>query len=207
MRNFSEIVAWYSADRIGRMLAWNSNVLMIIYIVNGKIAFVHETELLNWTEKEESLQRVGRFFSWSRFVVSAVIGDCLCKVSETKGAFHLLKISGISGSAVNGTRFVDSSHWKILRKSGKSKKVVPFSRLEFRNGISCSIYVSRSLYQFQVHSRAPPRTGVYDQMEQLFTNRKFHFCYHRNFRVFFLNGKRPKCHVVIRPSCYFHRQV
>ena len=47
------------------------------------------------------------------------------------------------------------------------------------------------LYQFQVHGRAPPRTGVYDQMEQLFTNRKFHFCYHRNFRVFFVNGKRP----------------
>ena len=79
------------------------------------------------------------------------------------GAFHLLKISGISGSAVNGIRFVGSSHWKIPRKSGKSK----------------------------VHGRAPPRTGVYDQMEQRFTNRKFHFCYHRNFRVFFLNGKRP----------------
>ena len=110
---------------------------------------------------------------------------------ETMGAFHLVKISGISGSAVNGTRFVGSSHWKIPRKSGKSKKVVPFSRLEFPNGMSCSIYVSRSLYQFQVHGRAPPRTGVYDQMEQLFTNRKFHFCYHRNFRVFFLNGKRP----------------
>ena len=94
---------------------------------------------------------------------------------ETLGAFHLLKISGISGSAVNGTRFVGSSHWKIPRKSGKSKKVVPFSRLEFPNGISCSIYVSRSLHQFQVHARAPPRTGVYDQMEQLFTNRKFHF--------------------------------
>ena len=107
------------------------------------------------------------------------------------GAFHLLKISGISGSAVNGTRFVGSSHWKIPRKSGKSKKVVPFSLLEFPNGISCSIYVSRSFYQFQVHGRAPPRTEVYDQMEQLFTNRKFHFCYHRNFRVFFLNGKRP----------------
>ena len=100
---------------------------------------------------------------------------------NTWGAFHLVKISGISGSAVNGTRFVGSSHWKISRKSGKSKKVVPFSR----------VYVSRSLYQFQVHGRAPPRTGVYDQMEQLFTNRKFHFCYHRNFRVFFLNGKRP----------------
>ena len=93
--------------------------------------------------------------------------------------------------AVNGTRFVGSSHWKIPRKSGKSKKVVPFSRLEFPNGMSCSIYVSRSLYQFQVHGRAPPRTGVYDQMEQLFTNRKFHFSYHQNFRVFFLNGKRP----------------
>ena len=35
-------------------------------------------------------------------------------------------------------------------------------------------------------------TGVYGQMEQLFTNRKFHFCSHRNFRVFFLNGKRPE---------------
>ena len=101
-----------------------------------------------------------------------------------EGAFHLVKISGISGSAVNGTRFVGSSHWKIPRKSGKSKKVVPFSRLEFPNGISCSIYVSRSLYQFQVHGRALRRTGVYHQMEQLFTNRKFHFCSHRNFRFF-----------------------
>ena len=62
------------------------------------------------------------------------------------------------------------------QKSGKSKKVGPFSRLEFPNRMSCSIYVSRSLYQFQVHGRAPRRTGVYDQMEQLFTNRKFHFC-------------------------------
>ena len=93
------------------------------------------------------------------------------------GAFHLVKISGIFGSAVNGTRFVGSSHWKIPRKSGKSKKVVPFSRLEFPSGMSCSIYVSRSLYQFQVHGRETPRTGVYDQMEQLFTNRKFLFCY------------------------------
>ena len=75
--------------------------------------------------------------------------------SETLGAFHLVKISGISGSAVNGTRFVGSSHWKIPRKSGKSKEVVPFSRLEFPNGMSCSIDVSCSLYQFQVHGRAP----------------------------------------------------
>ena len=111
------------------------------------------------------------------------------------GAFHLVKISGISGSAVNGTRFVGSSHWNIPRKSGKSKKVGPFSRLEFPNGMSCFIYVSRSLYQFQVHGRALPRIGVYDQMEQLFTNRKFYFSYHQTFRVFFLNGKRPRCRV------------
>ena len=39
------------------------------------------------------------------------------------GAFHLVKISGISGSAVNRTHSVGSSHWKIPRKSGKSKKV------------------------------------------------------------------------------------
>ena len=49
----------------------------------------------------------------------------------TWGAFHLVKISGISGSVVNGTRFVGSSHWKIPRKTGKSKQVGPFSRLEF----------------------------------------------------------------------------
>ena len=76
------------------------------------------------------------------------------------GALNLVKISGISGSAVNGTRFVGSSHWKIPRKSGKSKKVGPFSRLEFPNGMSCSIYVSRSLYQFQVHGPARRCTGV-----------------------------------------------
>ena len=134
---------------------------------------------------------------WSRkTIIYTFLSVYVPTASHTKtvGAFHLGKISGISGSAVNGTRFVGSSHWKIPRKGGKSKKVVPFSRLEFLNGKSCSIYVSRILYQFQVHGRAPPRTGVYDQMEQLFTNWKFHFCYHRNYRGFFLNGKRPKIH-------------
>ena len=28
-------------------------------------------------------------------------------------------------------------------------------------------------------------------MEQLFTYRKIHFCYHRNFPIFYLTGKRP----------------
>ena len=46
------------------------------------------------------------------------------------------------------------------------------------------LHVSRSLYQFQVNGRAPRPTGVYDQMEQLFTNQKFHLCSHRNFRFF-----------------------
>ena len=75
--------------------------------------------------------------------------------------------------------------WKAPQKVG------PFSQLQFPNGISCSMYVSRILYQFHVHGRAPRRTGVYDQVEKLFTNGKFHFCSRRNFRVFFLNGKRP----------------
>ena len=80
----------------------------------------------------------------------------------TRGAFHLLKISGISGSAVNGTRFVGSSHWKIPRKSGKSKKVVPFSRLEFPNGISCSTYRGlrpngTTFYQSEIPLLLPPK--------------------------------------------------
>ena len=99
--------------------------------------------------------------------------------SRSLGAFHLVKISGIFGSAVNGTRFVGSSHWKIPRKSGKSKKVVPFSRLEFPNGMSCSISVSRSLYQFQVHRRAPRRTGVYEPNGTTFYQLR--------------NGKRAAC--------------
>ena len=48
--NFSGIVAWYSADRIGGMLAWSSNI-SIIFIVNSKIALVFETEMLNWTNE------------------------------------------------------------------------------------------------------------------------------------------------------------
>ena len=103
--------------------------------------------------------------------------------------FHHEHFKGRFPFSQNFRNFRLGDKWNTFR--GKSKKVGPFSRLEFPNGMSCSIYVSRSLYQFQVHGRAPRRTGVYDQMEQLFTNRKFHFCSHRNFRVFFLNGKRP----------------
>ena len=56
------------------------------------------------------------------------------------GRFPFSQNFRISGSAVNGTRFVSSSHWKIPRKNGKSKKVGPFSLLEFPKGISRSIY-------------------------------------------------------------------
>ena len=194
------------------------------------------------------------------------VGGAQCKTREdmdmnvpvhsniSMGAFHLVKFSGISGSAVHGTRFVGSFHWKIPWKSGKSKKAGPYFQKEFRVPFTRP----RSLYQSQVHGKKIcygqltnqngfPRalscinawfvfllaynggnwyheypglglTGKYlvtsnsniysevhihwiessgtathrdDQMKQLFTNRKFHFCSHRNFRVYFLNGKRP----------------
>ena len=70
------------------------------------------------------------------------------------GAFHLVKISRNFGSAVNGKRFVGSFLWKIPRKSGKSKKVGPFSRLErSERNFTFHLHVSRSLYQFKVHGK------------------------------------------------------
>ena len=76
------------------------------------------------------------------------------------GRFPLSQNFRISGSAVNRTRFVGSSHWKIPRKSGKSKKVDPFSRLEFPKGnFAFHLLVSRSLYQFQVHGKKICRAG------------------------------------------------
>ena len=63
MKNFSRIVAWYSADRIPGILLCSSNIsISLIFILNSKIALVFETEMLNWTANEESLWRVGRFF-------------------------------------------------------------------------------------------------------------------------------------------------
>ena len=63
MKNVSGIVAWYSADRIPGIVSFSSNLsISLIFILNGKIALVLETEMLNWTANEESLQRVGRFF-------------------------------------------------------------------------------------------------------------------------------------------------
>ena len=62
MKNFSGIVAWYSADRIPGILSFSSNIsISLIFILNSKIALVFETEMLNWTANEESLQRVGSF--------------------------------------------------------------------------------------------------------------------------------------------------
>ena len=73
MKNFSGIVAWYSADRIPGILSFSSNIsISLIFILNSKIALVFETEKLNWTANEESLRRVGRFSIKSRFVVSAL---------------------------------------------------------------------------------------------------------------------------------------
>ena len=56
MKNFSGIAAWYSVDRIPGILLFSSNILIsLIFILNSKIAFVFETEMLNWTVNEESL--------------------------------------------------------------------------------------------------------------------------------------------------------
>ena len=83
MKNFSGIVAWYSADRIPGILSFSSNIsISLIFILNSKIALVFETEMLNWTANEESLRRVGRFFIQSRFVVSAAGDFVYAKFSE-----------------------------------------------------------------------------------------------------------------------------
>ena len=111
------------------------------------------------------------------------------------GTFHVVKIFRNLGSVENGKRFVGSSPWKIPGKSGKSKKVGLFSWAELSNRISCSIYTFLILYtSFNklFPTRQPScclagwpawcRSGGNDQMEQLFTYRKIHFCLYWNFR-------------------------
>ena len=77
------------------------------------------------------------------------------------------------------------------QKSRKSKKVVPFSRLEFPNGMSCSIYVSRSLYQFQVHRRAPGHVPGLRPNGTTFYQSEIPLLLPLKFPGFFVNGKRP----------------
>ena len=108
------------------------------------------------------------------------------------GTFHLVNLSGISGWAVNGTRFVGSSHWKIIpSKSGKSKKVGPSSRLEFPNRISCSIYtflvVCTSSRSMVGHRDLPGFTTKWNNFLRI---RNSTFAPTEIFR-FFLNGKCP----------------
>ena len=84
MENFRGIVTWYSADRIPPILSLSSNIsISLIFILNGKIALVFETEMLNWTANEESSRRVGKWvFIQSRFVVSAAGDFVYAKFSE-----------------------------------------------------------------------------------------------------------------------------
>ena len=106
-------------------------------------------------------------------------------ISVNKGRFS------ISGSAVNGTRFVGSSHWKIPRKSGKSKKVVPFSRLEFPHGMSCSItflVVCTSSRSTVGHRHVPGFTTKWNNFLPI-GNSTFATTEISGF--FFVNGKRP----------------
>ena len=92
-------------------------------------------------------------------------------------------------------------HVSSVRPTGKFPEKVEnlkrwsrFPGWNFRTGcrVPFTFLVVCTSSRSTVGHRATYRgTGAYDQMEQLFTNRKFHFCYHRNFRVFFVNGKRP----------------
>ena len=103
-------------------------------------------------------------------------------------------------------------YWKILGKSGNSKKVDPFSRLERseRNYISLSIYtflvlyISSNCYQLGSHLGVLPGNGLGAVPE--FTIKWNNFLPigkslfpHRNliFRNCYLNGKRPKLYELI----------
>ena len=83
-------------------------------------------------------------------------------------------------------------HVSSVRPTGKSKKVVPFSRLEFPNGMSCSIDVSCSLYQFQVHGRAPSHVpGFTTKWNNFLPIGNSTFATTEISGFFFVNGKRP----------------
>ena len=88
------------------------------------------------------------------------------------------------GSAVKGKPFVGSSHWKIPRKSGKSKKVGSLFRLErSERNFALHLHVSGSLYQIQVHGKNI-RHGQFAKQNgfpRAFTHVPVHslfFCYH-----------------------------
>ena len=67
---------------------------------------------------------------WALIRINTVVKYLTNK--EALGAFHLVKISGISGYVVNGTRFVGSSHWKIPRKVENLKRWARFPGWNFR---------------------------------------------------------------------------
>ena len=83
--------------------------------------------------------------------------------------------------------------WTVSRFVGKLwvQGRFPF-RQNFRNWMSCSIYVSRSLYQFQVHGRALRRSGVYHQMEQLKYQSEIPLLLPPKFPGFFTKWKAPQ---------------
>ena len=104
-------------------------------------------------------------------------------ISERNFVFHLHVSRSLYQFQVHGKKI---SHGQLANQSGFHRAHVSMHGLRLffcwphNGGTSGS-----------TSALASARTGIYDQMEQLFTNRKFHFCSHRNFRVFFLNGKRP----------------
>ena len=101
-------------------------------------------------------QRYGKYYVLINWVggldgKNLACGHGRTDLAKSMWASHLVKISGNFSLAVNGKRFVSSSHWKIPGKSGKSKKVDPFSRLECpKRNFMFHVHVSLGLYQFQL---------------------------------------------------------
>ena len=108
MRNFSGIDAWYSANRIPGMLAWSSNI-SIIFIVNSRIAFYFETEILNG---EKSLRHVA--------MVATFLDDNKPKI-HLKSKFALFQTSSTLFNFIWLVKcwrnFLD-----LIRKDKKTKK-------------------------------------------------------------------------------------
>ena len=81
--------------------------------------------------------------------------------------------------------------WKFPEKVENLKRWARFPGWNLRTEcrVPFTFLVVRTSSRSTVGHRDVP--GFKTNGLQLITNRKFHFCSHRNFGVFFLNGKRP----------------
>ena len=112
--------------------------------------------------------------------------------------FHLPKNSGNSGRVVNGTRLFGSFQWKFSGINGIPEKVVPFSRWKLCNGKFVFIIYTDLLSYHQFHAFRGLLSGLASLEWGLVTNgTRFSQTEipNRKFPNFFVNGKRPMCHI------------